>query len=776
MPSSNVEKLYSILDALEKAGKDKKEIKAIRKLIDSGNLSESLAKIRKLNSSSGSSTKGEKNEKTAKGSKGDKTTKSANGAKSNKESEKTDTAQSSKRGRKSEKSDTSETSKSTRGRRKIKKAVVPEDMDDELEGDVEEESGELDDGEFDEDGYGDEYYRDADYGEDDFDDGYGESDSENWDDSEDNDFEGAKNMYGQDEDDNYDGDDDDDVDSSKAEGDGEDGADETSKSEDEDNNDDDDYEEDFDDDEDKDFFGDEKVKPKYKEEVKKVESLYPEKLRDEGLEKAYVGLLLNNPKLIVKYYILFNECYFDDQSMLNIYKSILFTEGGNYTPEIAKKGFNFSVDNNETFKQKQMLKFEIGMKKYNPEKVYNELKKLCVLRKSYLEEPRKEIQDQIVNIRDYELYDQMSADEVKAAVVQVSEIQKFKQAVLSEGLTDFLEKGENNLTNGLELPFPILSSVFKGIRKGETMAFAMPSNAGKSRFTIDIASYTAFVHKKKVLVISNEMSEEKMRLCLITTVLNNPEIQKLHGQKLSKTEGELLEFKFRPDKDAKVKVDEDGFVLQEEKETRQEFVERLKKISSEFTKTIAVTDWVNSQMNNSIYFINITDHTNDELKKVIMNFYYKEKIEYVFYDTLKTDTANIGNGEEIKRTATILSNLAQNFNMFICSTLQLTESTTLPINLTINDLAVSRTVKEVLDTLCLIKQIMREDLNKYEYSLNEVDTKFFELEKFKDPDVRYYACVVDKNRAGAKPKVLFRLNLAYNVWNELGYLRLKTEE
>ena len=46
-----------------------------------------------------------------------------------------------------------------------------------------------------------------------------------------------------------------------------------------------------------------------------------------------------------------------------------------------------------------------------------------------------------------------------------------------------------------------------------------------------------------------------------------------------------------------------------------------------------------------------------------------------------------------------------------------------------------------------------------------------ELKKYKDPDVRYYACVVDKNRAGAKPKVLFRLNLAYNIWEELGYLR-----
>ena len=518
-----------------------------------------------------------------------------------------------------------------------------------------------------------------------------------------------------------------------------------------------------------------KVKVK-KQKPKKKESIYPPKLRNEEIEKAYIGLLLNNPKLIAKYYIIYDECYFDDESLLNIYKSILFTEGGNFTPEIAKKGFNFSVDNNETYKQKQNIKEEIAEKDYNPEKVYLELRKLCVLRKSYLEEPREDIQNEIVDIKDYELYDQMSVDEIKAAVVQVSVTQKFKQAVLSENLTEFLEKGENNLTNGLELPFPILSSVFKGIRKGETMAFAMPSNSGKSRFTINVAAYVAFVHKKKVLVISNEMSEEKMKLCLITTILNNPEIQKLHGQQVSITEGELLEFKFKPDEGAKVQTDEDGYILQEPKETRQQFVERLEKVSSEFNKVIKATDWINKQINNSIYFINITDHTNDELKKVIMNYYYKEKIEYVFYDTLKTDTANIGNGEEIKRTATILSNLAQNFNMFICSTLQLAESTTLPVNLTVNDLAVSRTVKEVLDTLCLIKQIVRDDLDKYEYSLEEVDTKFFQLEKFKNPDVRYYACVVDKNRAGAKPKVLFRLNLAYNRWNELGYLRLKTEE
>ena len=512
------------------------------------------------------------------------------------------------------------------------------------------------------------------------------------------------------------------------------------------------------------------------EENKKQESIYPKKILDPKLEKTYIGLLLNNPKLIAKYYILFDECYFDDESLLNIYKSVLFTEGGKYTPEIAKQGFSFASISNEIYSQKQMLKESVDEKTYNPEKIYTELKKLFILRKSFLEEPRGDIQKQIIDIKDYELYDKMSVDEVKSAINQVSITQKFKQAILSENLTKFLEKGENNLTNGLELPYPILSNVFKGIRKGETMAFALPSNSGKSRFTINLAAYTAFIHNKKVLVISNEMSEEKMKLCLITTILNNKEIQKLHGQELVKSEGELLEFKFRPDKGAKVKVDDDGFILQEPNESRAQFVERLEKVSTEFNKVIAATNWANKQINNSIYFINITDHTNDELKKVIMNYYYKEKIEYVFYDTLKTDIDNIGNGEEIKRTATILSNLAQNFNMFIFSTLQLTESQTLPINLTINDLAVSRTVKEVLDTLCLIKQIPRDLLEDYTYSLEEVDTKFYDLEKFEDPDVRYYACVVDKNRAGAKPKVLFRLNLAYNSWNELGYLQLKSKK
>ena len=567
MANDSIAKLYKILDVLENAGKDKKEIAKARKMLDSGKLEEALAEIRKLNNST--------------------------------------------------KNNTAEVKKKRGRKKKIKKEEIAEEN-------KEEENVKVIENEDDVDNFEDNIENDINLDDDqEFDDGY-QSIYNNYASSKENEDE-YQTIEDESENDNSE-----EPETKEENSDSE----ETSEDENEDNEYDDDYDED--DDENDEMLKEWGIKEDddvvYKEEEKTQESIFPEKLRNEELEKTYIGLLLNNPKLIVKYYILFEECYFDDQSLLNIYKSILFTEGGKYTPEIAKKGFSFSVDNNETYKLKQKLKYEVSEEEHNPEKIYTELRKLCILRKSYLEEPREEVQEQIADIKDYELYDKMSPDEIKSAIVQVSVTQKFKQAVLSEDLTEFLEKGENNLTNGLELPFPILSSVFKGLRKGETMAFAMPSNSGKSRFTINLSAYTAFVHKKKVLVISNEMSEEKMKLCLITTVLNNPEIQKLHGHKISKTEGELLEFKFRPSKDAKVNIDADGFILQEPQETRKQFVERLKKVSDEFNATIAVTDWVNDQINNSIYFINITDHTNDELQKVIMNYYYKEKIEYVFYE------------------------------------------------------------------------------------------------------------------------------------------------
>ena len=65
------------------------------------------------------------------------------------------------------------------------------------------------------------------------------------------------------------------------------------------------------------------------------EGTFPHQLSNPELEQNYIGLLLENPKLISKYYFLFEICMFEDPEMLNIYKSILYNEGSKYSSEKA---------------------------------------------------------------------------------------------------------------------------------------------------------------------------------------------------------------------------------------------------------------------------------------------------------------------------------------------------------------------------------------------------------------------------------------------------------
>ena len=45
------------------------------------------------------------------------------------------------------------------------------------------------------------------------------------------------------------------------------------------------------------------------------------------------------------YYIEKKDCYFESALLLNIYKSILFTEGEAYAPQVAKDDFNYAKEN-----------------------------------------------------------------------------------------------------------------------------------------------------------------------------------------------------------------------------------------------------------------------------------------------------------------------------------------------------------------------------------------------------------------------------------------------
>ena len=96
------------------------------------------------------------------------------------------------------------------------------------------------------------------------------------------------------------------------------------------------------------------VKEKRKEQENN-EGIFPEELSNPELESIYMGLLLESPSTISRYYFLYKECYFEDDKILNVYKSVLFTEGGKYTPEIAKEGFNFAKDSEEVYNFKKEL-------------------------------------------------------------------------------------------------------------------------------------------------------------------------------------------------------------------------------------------------------------------------------------------------------------------------------------------------------------------------------------------------------------------------------------
>ena len=184
-----------------------------------------------------------------------------------------------------------------------------------------------------------------------------------------------------------------------------------------------------------------------KSEEEEDNGKYPQQLSNSKLEEQFIGMLLDNPRLIFKYYFVFDDCYFEDPEMLNIYKSVLFNEGSKYSSEKAKDKFNFAKDTEAVYELKNELRRNVKGKDYNIEKVYDELKKLFILRKAYTESPERNVQAKIVEITNYTLYDKMSPEEVEDTIEQVRVTQKFKSAVLSDGRVNFLESGENELAN-----------------------------------------------------------------------------------------------------------------------------------------------------------------------------------------------------------------------------------------------------------------------------------------------------------------------------------------
>ena len=94
-----------------------------------------------------------------------------------------------------------------------------------------------------------------------------------------------------------------------------------------------------------------------------------------------------------------------------------------------------------------------------------------MLRKFYLTAPTRAVQQKIVEIRSYELYEDMTPEEVESAVEQIGVTNRLSQIVLNEGATKFLVEGNNTLTEGVPLPFP---TGFPGSLQSTESSFSYP--------------------------------------------------------------------------------------------------------------------------------------------------------------------------------------------------------------------------------------------------------------------------------------------------------------
>ena len=379
----------------------------------------------------------------------------------------------------------------------------------------------------------------------------------------------------------------------------------------------------------------------------------------------------------------------------------------------------------------------------------------------------------VERIKHHKRFEMLTADDIYKAMR--GRVDKIKTIIMGDSDIEVLNSNVSSMVNaclekpdiGYQIPFKILNEAFRGMQRGTTMAFAAMSNAGKSRFMIKIIAYAALVLKEKTLVLLNEMTVDKMRKALLTTVVNNPEYEALHGIHLRKSEREIVLGLYRDDSTGEFvrrKMDASGNFT----ESMEAYISRLTACSTEYQKVKAISEWIEAESQESIYVKDVCmDYSDSTLQFEIRKAVMTRGVTMWFFDTFKN--SQVGEWSAMKITATTLSEISKSLNVFGYLSMQLNDETNniMPDELSSSNIAECKPVKHVLDSLIMVKEIDKRQYGKYEYLFDDPDWGKPIPKSLKD-DKRYYCFVVDKNRGGEKPKLLYELDLDLNTWSEVG--------
>ena len=498
------------------------------------------------------------------------------------------------------------------------------------------------------------------------------------------------------------------------------------------------------------------------------------------IEIRFVGAIYNNPELLVDYgYYVRPQYDFSDDACR------FFFEQAQIMYQTVTQTFskaNVTIFMTEEAERSQTYRKYGGWRTieewiklackddFDVRSCFDRLKKYSLLR----EYDRRGFNTQF--IKNHRKFDFMTAKDIyKMVRIQAD---KVNTKIMGDSDIDVLNSKVNEMIDncldvpdqGFEIPFPILNEAFMGMQKKTIMAVAAMSNAGKSRLMIKLVAYATLVLKKRTLVLLNEMTVEKMRKALLTTVINNPEYKELHGIDITKPEREIVMGQYR-DKDGNFinrYVNPDGTYA----EKKEEFLARVRENSEEYRKVKAVADWIESQIDALIYVKDIcADYSDHVLEFEIRKAVITKGVELWFYDTCKNEIT--GDWAIFKQSVTKLSELCKPLNVFGYISIQLNDETNsvAPDAMTSSNIAEAKQIKHVLDSLIMIKQIDRDDYHKYEYKKTNDPDWGSAVTCSLSPAKTYYCFVMDKNRSGEKKRVLFEVNLNLNTWVECGELR-----
>lgn len=361
------------------------------------------------------------------------------------------------------------------------------------------------------------------------------------------------------------------------------------------------------------------------------------------------------------------------------------------------------------------------------------------------------------------------ADKINTVINVIEE-----PVVLTKGVSQVIDSYLLTPQFGVQTHWQGYNEYFRGLLPGNVLFQGFLSNEGKSRNLVNLIAYVTLVKKQKFMLLSNEMTEQAMKNCLITTVLNCKEFKELHGVELIKPEKEITMGLYRDNETHEFiyrKKDINGNYI----ESEEDFLDRVK-ASKEYQDITKVAQWMEEQIEGKFYFNDITsDYSDEAIELEIRRAKLVYNCECFAVDTLKAWGAE--DWVKVKMTATKIVELGKELNLFGICTFQLTDATVFDsvFDLSSNNIGAAKGIKHPVDLLTLGKRITLEEYPNYQYIAFD-DSWGEEVAFDLDPKKRYFSLKVDKNRLGDKDRImLFDYNLDTNIWENVGYIIKKPQ-